>query len=115
MAALVRPVHGHHMAKAAIEMAVLDAELRARGESFGHFFGAVRPEVDCGVSVGIHPSIAELLHTVGGYLDQGYRRIKLKIRPGRDVEPGPAVRGDFRDVPLQVYANPAHSLSDPPP
>ncbi len=112
MAALLRPVHGHHMAKAAIEMAVLDAELRARGESFGHFFGAVRPEVDCGVSVGIHPSIAELLHTVGGYLDQGYRRIKLKIKPGWDVEPVRAVREKFGDVPLQVDANTAYSLSD---
>ncbi|HKB17814.1 MAG TPA: o-succinylbenzoate synthase, partial [Candidatus Dormibacteraeota bacterium] len=112
VATLLRPVHGHHMAKAAIEMAVLDAELRARGESFGHFFGAVRPEVDCGVSVGIHPSIADLLHTVGGYLDQGYRRIKLKIRPGWDVEPVRAVREKFGDVPLQVDANTAYSLSD---
>jgi o-succinylbenzoate synthase len=112
VAVLLRPVHGHHMAKAAIEMAVLDAELRAGGESFGHFFGAVRPEVDCGVSVGIHPSIAELLHTVGGYLDQGYRRIKLKIKPGWDVEPVRAVREGFGDVPLQVDANTAYSLSD---
>src|ERR1700693_1871662 len=69
---LLRPVHGHQMAKAAIEMALLDAELRAAGESFGKRFGAVRDAVDCGVSVGIHPSIAELLETVGGYLDQGY-------------------------------------------
>src|SRR6266851_4999691 len=114
MAALLRPVHGHHMAKAAIEMAVLDAELRARGESFGHFFGAVRPEVDCGVSVGIHPSIAELLHTVGGYLDQGYRRIKLKIKPGWDVEPVRAVRERFGDVPLQVDANTAYKATDGP-
>jgi len=112
VAVLLRPVHGHHMAKAAIEMAVLDAELRARGESFGRFFGAVRPEVDCGVSVGIHRSIAELLATVGGYLDQGYRRIKLKIKPGWDVEPVRAVREKFGDVPLQVDANTAYSLSD---
>src|SRR5229473_1007934 len=53
--------HGHRMAKASIEMAVLDAELRALGESFAHHFGAVRAAVDCGVSVGIHRSIAELL------------------------------------------------------
>ena len=112
VSAELRPVHGHHMAKAAIEMAVLDAELRARGESFGHFFGAVRREVDCGVSVGIHASIAELLVTVGSYLDQGYRRIKLKIKPGWDVEPVRAVREKFGDVPLQVDANTAYSLSD---
>jgi len=109
---ILRPVHGHQMAKAAIEMAVLDAELRARGESFGHFFGAAREEVDCGVSVGIHPSIDELLETVGRYIEQGYRRIKLKIKPGWDVEPVRAVRERFGNVPLQVDANTAYSLSD---
>jgi len=109
---LLRPVHGHHMAKAAIEMAVLDAQLRAHGESFATYFGAVRSAVDCGVSVGIHRSIPELLKTVGDYLDQGYRRIKLKIKPGWDVEPVRAVRERFGDVPLQVDANTAYSLSD---
>jgi len=109
---LLRPVHGHQMAKAAIEMAVLDAELRSRGESFGRFFGAVREAVECGVSVGIHKTIPELLDTVGGYLDQGYRRIKLKIKPGWDVEPVRAVRERFGDVPLQVDANTAYSISD---
>ncbi len=108
---LLRPVHGHHMAKAAIEMAILDAQLRARDESFAKYFGATRAAVDCGVSVGIHPSIPELLATVGEYLDQGYRRIKLKIKPGWDVEPVRAVRERFGDVPLQVDANTAYSLS----
>jgi O-succinylbenzoate synthase len=100
------------MAKAAIEMAILDAQLRARGESFAKYFGAVRTAVDCGVSVGIHKSIPELLETVSGYLGQGYRRIKLKIKPGWDVEPVRAVRERFGDVPLQVDANTAYSLSD---
>jgi O-succinylbenzoate synthase len=109
---LLRPVHGHQMAKGAIEMAILDAELRARGESFARRFGAVREAVDCGVSVGIHPSIPELLETVGDYLEQGYRRIKLKIKPGWDVEPVRAVRERFGDVPLQVDANTAYSESD---
>ncbi|HET7465557.1 MAG TPA: o-succinylbenzoate synthase [Candidatus Dormibacteraeota bacterium] len=108
----LRPVHGHQMAKAAIEMAILDAQLRARGESFATYFGAVRGAVDCGVSVGIHPTIPELLRTVGGFLDQGYRRIKLKIKPGWDVEPVRAVRERFGDVPLQVDANTAYRLSD---
>ena len=108
---VLRPVHGHNMAKAAIEMAILDAELRARGESFGKYFGATRAAVDCGVSVGIHPSIPELLATVGEYLDQGYRRIKLKIKPGWDVEPVRAVRDRFGDIPLQVDANTAYTLA----
>ncbi len=114
VAGLLRPVHGHQMAKAAIEMALLDAELRARGESFGKFFGATRKEIDCGVSVGIHPTIGELLATVDAYLEQGYRRIKLKIKPGWDVEPVRAVREKFGDVPLQVDANTAYSLADAP-
>ena len=112
VAKLLRPVHGHNMSKAAIETAVLDAEMRARGESFAHFFGATRGEVDCGVSVGIHATIPELLKTVGDYLDQGYRRIKLKIKPGWDVEPVKAVRERFGDVPLQVDANTAYTLAD---
>jgi O-succinylbenzoate synthase len=112
VAPVLRPVHGHQMAKAAIEMALLDSQLRARGESFGHYLGAVRATVDSGVSVGIHKSIPELLQTVGDYLDQGYRRIKLKIKPGWDVEPVRAVRERFGDVPLQVDANTAYSLAD---
>jgi O-succinylbenzoate synthase len=109
---VLRPVHGHHMAKAAIEMAILDAQLRSRGESFATYFGAVRPAVDAGVSVGIHKTIPELLETVGDYVEQGYRRIKLKIKPGWDVEPVRAVRERFGTVPLQVDANTAYSLSD---
>jgi O-succinylbenzoate synthase len=109
---VLRPVHGHHMAKAAIEMAILDAQLRARGESFGKYFGAARAAVDSGVSVGIHATIPELLETVGDYIEQGYRRIKLKIKPGWDVEPVRAVRERFGNVPLQVDANTAYSLSD---
>src|SRR4029077_16479311 len=105
---VLRPVHGHQMAKAAIEMAILDAQLRARHESFARYFGATRSAVDCGVSVGIHPSIPALLQTVGEYLDQGYRRIKLKIKPGWDLEPVRAVRDRFGDVPLQVDANTAY-------
>src|SRR6202051_68581 len=109
---VLRPVHGHHMAKAAIEMAILDAQLRARSQSFATYFGAVRPAVDAGVSVGIHKTIPDLLETVGDYLEQGYRRIKLKIKPGWDLEPVRAVRERFGKVPLQVDANTAYSLSD---
>src|SRR2546428_5343193 len=112
VARILRPIHGHNMAKAALEMAMLDAELRADGKSFGQFLGATRTAVDCGVSVGIHSSIPELLQTVGGYLDAGYLRIKLKIKPGWDVEPVRAVRERFGDVPLQVDANTAYSLAD---
>jgi O-succinylbenzoate synthase len=105
-------VRGHPMAKGALEMAVLDAELRARGVSFGEHLGAVRTEVDCGVSVGIHEDVSDLLRTVEGYLAEGYRRIKLKIEPGIDVEPVRAVRERFDGVLLQVDANAAYTLAD---
>ena len=68
-------------------MAVLDAELRLAGVSWGWYLGAVRDVVPSGVSVGIMPSVPQLLDAVGAYLDQGYRRIKLKIQPGWDVAP----------------------------
>ncbi len=103
---------GHRTAKAALEMAVLDAGLRARGVSLGRALGAVRDTVPCGVSVGIAESIPALLDTVAGYLDAGYRRIKLKIEPGWDVEPVRAVRERFGGIPLQVDANTAYRRGD---
>jgi o-succinylbenzoate synthase len=112
VAPVLAAVKGHPMAKAALEMAVLDAELREAGRSFGERLGAVRDEVDCGVSVGIMDSIPELLDAVDGYLGQGYRRIKLKIEPGWDVEPVRAVRERFGDILLQVDANTAYTLAD---
>jgi len=112
VAPLLSDVRGHPMAKGAIEMAVLDAELRERDASFGEYLGAVRPAVDCGVSVGIHENAADLLHTVEGYLEDGYRRIKLKIEPGNDVEPVRAVREEFGDILFQVDANAAYTRDD---
>jgi O-succinylbenzoate synthase len=113
VAPLLAGVKGHPMAKAAIEMAVLDAELRTAGRSFAAHLGGVREAVDCGVSVGITAGLAELLDLVDGYLAEGYRRIKLKIEPGWDVEPVAAVRERFGDdVPLQVDANCAYTPGD---
>jgi O-succinylbenzoate synthase len=106
------PVKGHPMAKAAIEMAVLDAELTARGESLAAHLGGVRQTVPSGVSVGIAGSVAELLDIVDGYLAAGYVRVKLKIEPGWDVEPVRAVRERFGDIPLQVDANSAYTRAD---
>lgn len=108
-------VAGHRMAKAALEAAVLDAELRAQGRSMGAAFGAVREWVDCGVSVGIAPTLEELLDEVTGYLEAGYRRIKLKIKPGWDLVPVAAVRELMgRDGLLQVDANTAYTADDIP-
>lgn len=113
VAPTLAPIKGHRMAKAALETAVLDAELRARDVSFARELGAVRDRVPCGVSVGIMDSVPALLDAVAGYLDAGYVRIKLKIEPGWDVEPVRAVRERFGDdVLLQVDANTAYHRSD---
>jgi len=119
LAASVAPtlafVAGHRMAKGALEAAVLDAELRAQGRSMGELFGAARAWVDCGVSVGIAPTLEELLDEVMGYVEEGYRRIKLKIKPGWDLVPVGAVREELgpRGL-LQVDANTAYTADDIP-
>jgi len=113
VAGVLAPVRGHRMAKAALETAVLDAELRTRGESLAHHLGAVRERVPAGVSVGIMDSVPQLLDAVARYLDEGYLRIKLKIEPGWDVEPVRAVRERFGDsLLLQVDANAAYTIDD---
>ena len=105
-------VVGHRMAKATLEMAILDAQLRAAHLSFKDYLGVTRDRVPSGVSVGIQDSIPRLLDTVEGYLAEGYQRIKLKIRPGWDLAPVAAVRDAYPDVPLQVDANAAYTLAD---
>lgn len=113
VAEALKKFKSHRMAKGALEMAVLDAELRAEGRSFARELGSVHDRVPCGVSVGIMDAIPQLLDAVGGYLDAGYVRIKLKIEPGWDIEPVRAVRERFGDdVLLQVDANTAYTLRD---
>ena len=108
-----RQFRGHYMAKAVLETALLDHQLRVQGVSLGTFLGATKTRVPSGVSVGIQPTIDDLLRVVQGYLDDGYLRIKLKIEPGCDIEPVRAVRRTFGDqMLLQVDANSAYSVSD---
>jgi O-succinylbenzoate synthase len=105
-------VSGHRMAKAALRMALLDAELRLAGRSLAHHLGATRATVPAGVAVGLCASVGELVDAVAGYVEQGYVRVKLKVRPGWDVEPVAAVRERFPDLPLQVDANSSYFLAD---
>ncbi len=106
-------VRGHRMAKATVEMAILDAWLRAQKCSLATYLGATRSSVPVGVSIGIMDGIPQLLDAVGEYLDEGYLRIKLKIEPGWDVEPVRAVRERFgSQVMLQVDANAAYTPAD---
>ena len=105
-------VKGHPMAKAAVEGAVLDAWLRARGTSLACHLGGTRETVEVGVSVGLADSVPALIELVDGYVADGYRRVKLKIEPGWDVMPVRAVRERQPDLPLQVDANGAYQLED---
>ncbi|WP_314453508.1 o-succinylbenzoate synthase, partial [uncultured Microbacterium sp.] len=105
-------VIGHRMAKAGLELAVIDAALRAEGLSFARYLGAEKGRVPSGVSVGIQRDPASLVDAVGGYLDEGYVRIKIKIKPGRDIDDTAAVRAAFGGIPLQVDANSAYTLQD---
>ncbi len=109
---ILHPFVGHRMVKAGLELAVLDAALRAEGRPLGEYLGAVRERIPSGVSVGIQRDPAALVETVRGYLDEGYVRIKIKIKPGRDVADTAAVRDAFGAIPLQVDANSAYTLAD---
>lgn len=112
IAGALEPFKGHRMAKAGLELAVLDAALRAEGRSVAAYLGATRDRVPSGVSVGIQRDPAALVDTVRGYLDEGYARIKIKIRRGRDVGDTAAVRDAFGAIPLQVDANSAFTMAD---
>lgn len=112
LAVAVSSVVGHRMAKAAIEMAMLDCELRAAGRSFAEHLGVTRTHVDAGVAVGFVGSPAELCDRVAMHVEAGYRRVKLKVAPGRDIEYVAAVRDQFPALALQVDANGAYDLDD---
>lgn len=112
VAGVLAPFVGHRMVKAGLELAVLDAALRREGRPLGEYLGATATRVPSGVSVGIQSDPAALVETVGGYLDEGYVRIKIKIRPGRDIADTAAVRDAFGAIPLQVDANSAFTLAD---
>ena len=106
----VERIRGHHLAKAGVEMALWDLFGKREGRSLREMFGGSRDRVDVGVSIGIQPSAQALVQTVASYLDQGYRRVKIKIKPGREVDETYAVRNAYPDLRLQVDANSAYTL-----
>ena len=105
-------VRGHNMAKTGLEQALWDVEARQKGVSVAQLLGGTRPCIESGVSIGIQDTVAELLEQVEGYLAQGYRRIKIKIKPGWDVAVAHTLRRRWPDVPLMVDANSAYTLED---
>jgi len=109
-----RRFRGNLMAKAGLELAFWDLKARRMNVSLSKIYGGVRGEVEAGVSCGIEDSIPELQERIGAYLAEGYRRIKIKIKPGWDVEACAAVRSKYPDVLLQVDANGAYAPADIP-
>ncbi len=107
-------VRGHRMARAGIEMAVWDLHARLLGMPLWEFLGGRGEPLEVGVSVGLQPDDDTLLRKVEAYLEEGYARIKIKIKPGRDVDMLQAVRARFGDVPLMADANSAYALADLP-
>lgn len=103
-------VRGHQLAKAGLEMALWDLRGRSEGKSLQQLLGGVRQRVEVGVSVGIQDSPEALLETVQGYVEQGYARVKIKIKPGRDVVDTRTLRDALPGLRLQVDANSAYSL-----
>ncbi|MCC7107010.1 MAG: o-succinylbenzoate synthase [Chloroflexi bacterium] len=108
-----RAVRGNNFAKAGLEMACWDLATRVRDESLARALGGTQPEISSGVSLGIEPTVDGLLEQVDRFVVQGYRRIKVKIGPGRDVTYLRAVRDRWPELPLMADANSAYRLDNP--
>ena len=106
----VEGIRGHHLAKAGVEMALWDLLGKREGKSLKEMFGGARDKVEVGVSIGIQESVTALLRSVESYLEKGYRRVKIKIKPGREVDETSAIRRAYPDLRLQVDANSAYTL-----
>jgi O-succinylbenzoate synthase len=110
--ALVNGIRGHKMAKAGLETALWDLQAKTQGVPLWKMLGGTRQSIDCGVSIGIQPSIDKLLAKIDEELQSGYRRIKIKIKPGWDVEVVRQVRLAFPKIRLMGDANSAYTLAD---
>jgi len=111
---LLGHVRGHNMAKAALEAAIWEAEARQKSIPLSKLLGGTREEIACGVSIGIKDSQDELVAAVKKELAAGYQRIKIKIKPGKDLEQVQRLRQDFPRIKLMVDANSAYTLEDWP-
>jgi O-succinylbenzoate synthase len=111
---LLAHVRGHNMAKASLEAAIWDAEAKLKGMPLSKFIGGTREEIASGVSIGIKESLDELVAAVKVELAAGYQRIKIKIKPGNDLEPVRRLRQEFPRIKLMVDANSAYTLEDWP-
>jgi o-succinylbenzoate synthase len=111
---LFSPIRGHNMAKAALESALWDMEAQQKGLPLWKHLGGARSEIPCGVSIGLKPSVPNLLAAVERELSAGYQRIKIKIKPGQDIALVRALREKFPGIQLMADANSAYTLADAP-
>ena len=109
-----RPIRGHNMAKAALENALWDIEAQQKGAPLAKLIGGELEQIPCGVSIGIQNSVEELLEKIQRELAAGYQRIKVKIKPGWDVEVLDRIRNKFPRIALTADANSAYTLADLP-
>jgi O-succinylbenzoate synthase len=108
----LKRIRGHNMAKAGVEMAIWDLYARIQGQPLSKVLGGTRDRIASGVSIGIQDSLDQLMEKIEKELAAGYQRIKIKIKPGWDIEAVERVRAKFGNIPLQVDANAAYSLDD---
>ena len=107
---VLAPIRENRMAKAGVEAAIWDLEAKLAGKPLWQHLGGTREEIACGVSIGLQPSTEALLEKVATEVESGYQRIKIKIKPGKDVDLAKAVRERFPDITLSVDANSAYRL-----
>jgi len=109
---LLQGIRGHNMAKGGMEAAIWDAEAKQKGIALSKLLGGTRQQIACGVSIGVKDSLDVLSAAVQKELAAGYQRIKIKIKPGKDLEQVKRLRQDFPKIKLMVDANSAYRLED---
>ncbi|MFC7392291.1 o-succinylbenzoate synthase [Scopulibacillus cellulosilyticus] len=109
---LFSPIRRNNMAKSAIEGAIWDLYAKQQNLPLAKALGGTKDKIEVGISIGIEEDINQLFRNVENYIEQGYRRFKFKIKPGKDVEIIRALRSRFGDIPMMADANSAYTLND---
>lgn len=109
--AVLAPIRGNQMAKAGVEAAIWDLEAKLAGLPLWQYLGGEREEINCGVSIGLQETTEKLIDKVAHELESGYQRVKIKIKPGKDVQLVESIRTRFPSITLSVDANSAYFLN----
>ena len=109
---MFRPIRRNNMAKAAIEGAVWDIYAQLMNQPLANVIGGSQDKIEVGISIGLQPTDEQLIKTIQHYLNEGYKRIKVKIKPGKDIELLHTIRQAFPTIPLMADANSAYTLED---